>query len=95
MDFEPADLARFPCLRLAYEAIEAGGTHPTVLNAANEIAVDAFLNEKIRFTDIPVVIEKTMHAIDVTAADSLEKVLTADHKARDISQQIIETLKIT
>ena len=95
MDFEPADLARFPCLHLAYEAIEAGGTHPTVLNAANEIAVDAFLNEKIRFTDIPIIIEKTMKAIDVSAADSLEKVLTADHKARDISQQIIETLKIT
>ncbi len=92
MDFEPADLARFPCLRLAYEAIEAGGTHPTVLNAANEVAVDAFLNEKIRFTDIPVVIEKTMQAIKVTVADSLEKVLAADQDARDISEKIIETL---
>ena len=92
MDFEPADLARFPCLRLAYEAITAGGTMPTVLNAANEIAVEAFLNEQIRFTDIPVVIEKTMHEIPVQKGDSLEKILEMDDKARVIANQTIQNL---
>lgn len=95
MDFEPADLTRFPCLRLAYEAIEAGGTHPTILNAANEIAVDAFLNEKIRFTDIPVIIEKTLHHIAVTPANSLDKVLAADRHARSVAMQFVETLTQT
>ena len=92
MDFEPADLQRFPCLRLAYEAIATGGTMPTVLNAANEIAVEAFLNEQIRFTDIPVVIEKTMHEIPVQKADSLEKILEMDSKARVIANQAIQNL---
>jgi len=92
MDFEPADLARFPCLRLAYEAITAGGTMPAVLNAANEIAVEAFLNEQIRFTDIPVVIEKTMQAIPVQKGDSLEKILEMDSKARVIANQAIQNL---
>ncbi len=92
MDFEPADLQRFPCLRLAYEAITAGGTMPTVLNAANEIAVEAFLNEQIRFTDIPVVIEKTMQAIPVQAADSLETILDMDGKARVVANQMIQNL---
>jgi 1-deoxy-D-xylulose-5-phosphate reductoisomerase len=92
MDFEPADLARFPCLRLAYEAITAGGTMPAVLNAANEIAVEAFLNEQIRFTDIPVVIEKTMQEIPVQKGDSLAKILEMDSKARVIANQAIQNL---
>ncbi len=92
MDFEPADLQRFPCLRLAYEAITVGGTMPTVLNAANEIAVEAFLNEQIRFTDIPVVIEKTMHEIPVQKADSLETILDMDGKARVVANQMIQNL---
>lgn len=92
MDFEPADLQRFPCLRLAYEAITAGGTMPTVLNAANEIAVEAFLNEQIRFTDIPVVIEKTMQAIPVQKGDSLEIILASDKNARIVANQAIQAL---
>ncbi len=93
MDFEPADLQRFPCLRLAYEAIQTGGTMPTVLNAANEIAVEAFLNEQIRFTDIPLVIEKTMHAIPMQIADSLETILATDKQARVVANQAIQGLK--
>lgn len=93
MDFEPADLNRFPCLRLAYEAIQTGGTMPTTLNAANEIAVEAFLNEQIRFTDIPVVIEKTMQTISMQAADSLDIILTADKQARTVANQVIQGLK--
>ncbi len=93
MDFEPADLQRFPCLRLAYEAIQTGGTMPTILNAANEIAVEAFLNEQIRFTDIPVVIEKTMHAIPMQIADSLETILATDKQARVVANQAIQDLE--
>jgi 1-deoxy-D-xylulose-5-phosphate reductoisomerase len=92
MDFEPANLDRFPCLRLAIEAIKAGGIMPTVLNAANEIAVEAFLDEKIRFTDISVVIEKSMAEFTATVADTLEHILDADNQAREQAQIIIKTL---
>ncbi|MSP27047.1 MAG: 1-deoxy-D-xylulose-5-phosphate reductoisomerase [Methylococcales bacterium] len=91
MDFEEPDLQRFPCLRLAYEAINAGGIMPTVLNAANEIAVEAFLNEQLRFTDIAVIIERTMAKFEATTADSLRLILDADAEARVVAnQQIIE-----
>lgn len=89
MDFEPPDLERFPCLRLAMEAVNAGGIMPAVLNAANEIAVEAFLNEQIRFTDIPVIIERSMRAFTAEPADSLEVVLAADRRARDCARQLL------
>ncbi len=92
MDFEPADLHRFPCLRLAIEAIKAGGIMPTVLNASNEVAVAAFLDETIRFTDIPVVIEKSMAQFTATIADTLEHILAADQQAREQAAKIIKTL---
>ncbi len=92
MDFEKPDLQRFPCLRLAYEAIAAGGIMPTVLNAANEIAVDAFLNERVRFTDIPVIIERTMHKFKATPADTLDIILETDQQARVISGEIAAEL---
>ena len=92
MDFEQPNLERFPCLRLAYQAIKAGGIMPTILNAANEIAVESFLNEKIKFTDIAVVIEKTMTEFSPEEADTLEKVLDADLQARKIARQIITGL---
>ena len=92
MDFEEANLERFPCLRLAYEAINQGGIIPTVLNAANEIAVEAFLNEQIRFTDIPVIIERCMTKFEPKPATTLELILEADQQARVVSQQIIAEL---
>ena len=92
MDFEPPSYDRFPCLRLAYEAIKAGGVMPAVLNAANEIAVESFLNEQIRFTDIAVVIEQTMLEFSPTSAQTLEQVLQADQQARSMAQQKIEAL---
>lgn len=92
MDFEEPNLERFPCLRLAYEAIAAGGIMPTVLNAANEIAVEAFLNENVRFTDIPVIIERCMKKFVVKEAGSLEIILDIDQQARLVSRQIIEEL---
>ncbi|MEC4750421.1 1-deoxy-D-xylulose-5-phosphate reductoisomerase [Methylomicrobium sp. Wu6] len=92
MDFDEPNFERFPCLRLAYKAIEAGGTMPAVLNAANEVAVDAFLNRRVRFTDIPVIIERCMDAIEVKTADSLEIILDQDKLARIVSNRIIEQL---
>jgi 1-deoxy-D-xylulose-5-phosphate reductoisomerase len=92
MDFEQPDLQRFPCLRLAYEAIKAGGIMPTVLNAANEIAVEAFLNEQVRFTDIAKIIERSMAKFTPDVADSLEIILEADRQAREVANTIIGEL---
>jgi 1-deoxy-D-xylulose-5-phosphate reductoisomerase len=92
MDFEEPNLERFPCLGLAYRAINAGGIMPTVLNASNEIAVDAFLNEQIRFTDIPVIIERCMDLVEIKPAASLAIILEADQHARRLSEQIITEL---
>jgi 1-deoxy-D-xylulose-5-phosphate reductoisomerase len=92
MDFEEPNLERFPCLRLAYEAIKKGGIIPTILNAANEIAVEAFLNERVRFTDIPIIIERCMEKFEVKPANTLDIILGADQQARLVSQQIINEL---
>jgi 1-deoxy-D-xylulose-5-phosphate reductoisomerase len=92
MDFEEPNLQRFPCLRLAYEAINAGGIMPTVLNAANEIAVEAFLNEQLRFTDIAVIIERTMAKFEAKIADTLSLILEADAQARVVANQQIAEL---
>lgn len=82
LDFEAPDFSRFPCLSLAYQVLEAGGTAPAVLNAANEIAVEAFLAERIPFLGIPRLIEKVLEQMSIGAADSLEQVLAADREAR-------------
>ncbi|WP_445370782.1 1-deoxy-D-xylulose-5-phosphate reductoisomerase [Methylomonas sp. HW2-6] len=92
MDFEQPDLQRFPCLKLAYLAIKAGGIMPTVLNAANEIAVDAFLNERVRFTDIAKIIERSMAHFEPEAADTLDHVLDADRRAREVAETVIAQL---
>jgi 1-deoxy-D-xylulose-5-phosphate reductoisomerase len=90
LDFEKADLNRFPCLRLAIEAMEAGGTAPAVLNAANEIAVEAFLNETIGFTAIARVIEQTMNEVQRREADRLETIFEADTQARDVALALVK-----
>ncbi|MDX1654223.1 MAG: 1-deoxy-D-xylulose-5-phosphate reductoisomerase [Candidatus Competibacteraceae bacterium] len=82
LDFQAPDLDRFPCLRLAFEAMAQGGTAPAALNAANEVAVEAFLAERIRFTDIPRVIEQTLGAVSYLEAASLDSVLETDALAR-------------
>ncbi len=86
--FKP-DTEKFPSLRLAYEALKAGQTLPVVLNAANEVAVDAFLNRKIRFTDIPKVIAETMRAHEPKPQKKLEDILDADGWARTMAGQIL------
>ena len=82
LSFEQPDLQRFPCLGLAYAALRAGGTAPAVLNAANEVAVAAFLDGKLRYTAIPRVIEHALERLPAAPADSLEAVLDADRAAR-------------
>ncbi|MDT8405896.1 MAG: 1-deoxy-D-xylulose-5-phosphate reductoisomerase [Methylococcales bacterium] len=89
MNFEPPDLQRFPCLKLAIKAAELGGIVPAVLNAANEIAVAAFLQEKIGFTHIAKVIENTLAAIAPAPADNLEHILAVDHEARVKAQEFL------
>jgi 1-deoxy-D-xylulose-5-phosphate reductoisomerase len=80
--FERLDPQRFPCLEFAYAALRAGGTAPAVLNAANEVAVEAFLSRRIRFTAIAAVIEDTLDAVAPTPASSLAAILEADETAR-------------
>lgn len=89
LDFAPPDLNRFPCLRLAYEAARAGGTAPTILNAANEVAVQAFLDQRIPFTDIPRVIEHALSSLPVSQETQLGAVLSNDVRARELASRYI------
>ncbi|MDF3031490.1 MAG: dxr [Moraxellaceae bacterium] len=89
LHFEVPDEQRFPCLRLAREAIRAGGTAPAVLNAANEIAVAAFLDRQLRFTDIPRVIERTLTELPMMVADGLTTILEADRTAREHATRLL------
>jgi 1-deoxy-D-xylulose-5-phosphate reductoisomerase len=93
LDFEAPDEARFPCLRLAREAVATGGTAMAVCNAANEIAVAAFLDEKIRFTDIPVVIEQTLEAVSFVEPTALSVVEAADAEAREVAAASLATVQ--
>ena len=92
LSFERPDAARFPCLGLAYAALREGGTAPAVLNAANEVAVAAFLDGKLRYTAIPQVIEQTLARSAATQPDSLEKVLEADRNARRVAVESVALL---
>jgi len=89
LDFEEPDYTRFPCLRLAKEAMAAGGTAPAILNAANEVAVAAFLDEAIGFTDIPRLVEGALSRVTAHAADDLETVLADDTAARRAADEAI------
>jgi len=88
LDFERPDTDKFPCLQLAYEALETGGTAPAVLNAANEAAVGLFLDEKISFPDIPRLIEETLGRSATASASSLEGLTEADRAARDAVKEL-------
>jgi 1-deoxy-D-xylulose-5-phosphate reductoisomerase len=89
LDFEAPDEGRFPCLRLAREAVASGGTAMAICNAANEVAVAAFLDRQIRFTDIPLVIERSLEQVVVVEPTSLSVVESADAQARAIAQECI------
>jgi 1-deoxy-D-xylulose-5-phosphate reductoisomerase len=86
LDFVAPDLERFPCLALAYQALRAGGTVPALLNAANEVAVDAFLNQRIAFLDIPRLIQSVMATVPRSEVRRLQDVLDADAAARVAAQ---------
>jgi 1-deoxy-D-xylulose-5-phosphate reductoisomerase len=95
LEFLPPDHERFPCLGLAYRALRAGGTLPVVLNAANEIAVDAFLDGKLGFTSIPRVIERTMNAHAVESVSTEDVVRRADTWGRDKARAMAAELELT
>jgi 1-deoxy-D-xylulose-5-phosphate reductoisomerase len=87
LDFCPPDMSKFPCLRIAYEAVEAGGAKTVALNAADEVAVAAFLAGKITFDEIPRIIEDAVSASNSEKLESIAKVLEADADARRYAEQ--------
>ena len=92
LTFEPVDLEAFPCLRLAGEAARAGGTAPCVLNAANEIAVHAFLDGRLRFLEIAEVIEQTLSQLGSEPVRAFESLYEADRRARELAAGLVHAL---
>jgi 1-deoxy-D-xylulose-5-phosphate reductoisomerase len=89
LEFAAPDPVRFPCLSLAYRALDMGGTATAALNAANEVAVEAFLSRRARFLDIPRVIGKVLESHATVRADSLLPVLEADRNSRRMAERIL------
>jgi len=90
LDFCPPDMSKFPCLRLAYEAAESGGAKTIALNAADEVAVAAFLEERIGFDEIPQIVEDVMAATPVGSLESINKVLVLDAEARQLAEDMVK-----
>ena len=90
LTFEAPDPERFPALRLARHALQSGGSAPTVLNAANEVAVQAFLSRRIGFLDIARVVEQTLEAVDPVPPSSIDDVLAQDQRARVCARTLVE-----
>lgn len=93
LEFGPPDLDRFPCLPLAYRAARDGGTAPSVLNASNEVAVQAFLDRQIGFTDIPRVIAHTLDRLPARLDTHLDTVLAEDAQARRVAREFVASLE--
>jgi len=93
LTFEAADETRFPSLRIAREVLEEGGSASTIMNAANEIAVEAFLSSRLKFTDIVSVIDETLSKMTNTTVDSVAKILEADKWARKEAKQALKRFK--
>jgi 1-deoxy-D-xylulose-5-phosphate reductoisomerase len=94
LTFQVPDLDRYPCLKLAYQSIKIGETMPAILNASNEVAVNAFLDGAIKFTEIPLLIQRVMEDHDVKPVHTIEDILKADHWARERAKAIIERGKL-
>jgi 1-deoxy-D-xylulose-5-phosphate reductoisomerase len=92
LEFTPPDVEKFPCLRLAYEAAEIGGAKTIALNAADEVAVAAFLDGAIAFNDIPRLIENVMTATQPMKPESIKQVLEVDGESRKIAMRQVERL---
>lgn len=95
LDFEPPDMNRFPCLALAYRAAMEGGISPAVLNAANEVAVEAFLSSQIPFDAIAGLIESVMDKMEKSDSFSLEQVLEIDQQARSMARELIHNIAVS
>jgi 1-deoxy-D-xylulose-5-phosphate reductoisomerase len=93
LDFYPPDMGKFPCLRLAFEAAEAGGSRTIALNAADEVAVAAFLDGEIGFLGIPQVIQATLDETAIVHPESIKQVLSMDSEARQLAQRQVAHLK--
>lgn len=91
LTFEQPDLQRFPCLGIAFDALRAGGDAPAIMNAANEIAVAAFLNTDIRFVDIPKVVNETLSAMGHADSHTLDDLLAVDMEARQVARKMVGT----
>jgi 1-deoxy-D-xylulose-5-phosphate reductoisomerase len=94
LDFEQPDLDAFPCLRLARAAGRAGGTAPCVLNAADEVAVGAFLERRIPFTGIPEVVERVLDALPASEPTHFKDLFEADAAARELARGLIQELTV-
>ncbi len=94
LTFEQPDLEAFPCLKLAYQVAEVAGDAPAVLNAANEIAVDAFLKQRLGFTDIAKVVEQTLNSFDFLEPDTLAAVQESDARARRTALSMVKRLEL-
>ncbi|MDD2775466.1 MAG: 1-deoxy-D-xylulose-5-phosphate reductoisomerase [Gallionella sp.] len=94
LNFTPPDFERFPCLALAYQALRSAGTAPSLMNAANEIAVAAFLDRKIAFLAIPQLIDRVLNQLPIHPVTCIEDVLEADAQARVAAEQVIRTLTL-
>jgi len=90
LDFYPPDAERFPALRLAYRALELGDPYPAVLNAADEVAVELFLRGRIKFTQIPRLIEEVMERADFKEPETIEEVVEVDRKARELAREVAQ-----
>jgi 1-deoxy-D-xylulose-5-phosphate reductoisomerase len=90
LSFQKPDLQKFPCLALAYQALSIGGIAPATINAANEIAVQAFLKKHISFNQIPQAIEFTLHAMPIIHQPSITDISNADTEARKISAEFLQ-----
>lgn len=95
LTFKKANFDKFPCIKLAYKALELGGTMPAVLNGANEIAVNAFLNNKINFLAIPIIIQNTMKEHKPKYNPNIDDILDADYWAREKALNFCKNLKIS
>jgi 1-deoxy-D-xylulose-5-phosphate reductoisomerase len=91
LSFEKPDLTRFECLSLAFRAVEVGDSMPAVMNGANEIAVESFLNKRIGFLQISELIKKTMEAHQTFSVGRIEKVIEADKWAREKARELLES----
>jgi 1-deoxy-D-xylulose-5-phosphate reductoisomerase len=94
LQFELPDLEKFKCLKLAYECLKQGGSYPIEINAVNEVAVNAFLNKKIKFTQIPELIERALNEAESKPFESIEEILLLDEQARVKAEYLLKGYSI-